>query len=175
MLRRVFAVIAVLGSGAAFAACGGSNDSTGSDETAASSSQTAPAAALTAGEFVDQADAICEEAKRNYLELVRQAGAAAAAGESQAKPLGGVADLFRSVESDLAGLSPPADLTSTFDDYLNIKQDQTMAADDLAQAAAASTSAQITPEMKRLFDKVGNTGTEESAKLAAELGFKVCV
>lgn len=121
---------------------------------------------------MEQADAICRKAKGDYLELVRQGGAAAAAGESQAKPLGGVADLFRSLESDLAGLSPPADLTSTFDSYLNIKQDQTAAADDLAQAAAESTSEQ---EMKSLFDKLQLTGADESAKLAAELGFKVCV
>ncbi len=98
-----------------------------------------------------------------------------AAGESQAKPLGGVADLFRSLESDLAGLSPPADLTSTFDSYLKIKQDQTAAADDLAQAAAESPPGQISPEMKRLFKKLELTGADESAKLAAELGFKVCV
>ncbi len=174
MLRRVLAVIAVLGSGAALAACGGSNDSTGSDETAASSPETAPAAALPAEDFVEQADAICREAKGDYLEFVRQAGAASAAGESQAKPLAGIADLSHSLESALAGLSPPTDLTSTFDSYLNIKQDQATVADDLAQAAAESTSAEISPEMKSLFDEFESTGLD-SAKLATELGFKVCV
>ena len=173
MLRRALAVVAVLGSGVAFAACGGSSDSTGSDETAASSPETAPTAALPEEDFVQQADAICREAKGDYLELVRQAGAASAAGESQAEPLAGVAELSASLESDLAALSPPTDLAESFDSYLNIKQDQAVVADDLAQAAAESTSGEISPEMKSLFDEFESTGLD-SAKLATELGFRIC-
>ena len=130
VLRRALLVLAAAGSGAAIAACGGSSESTGSGGAAATSTQPTTSA-LTAGEFVDQADAICKQAKGDYLALVRQAGAAAASGESQAKPLQGVADLLGSVESQLADLSPPADLESTFDSYLKIRQNQSAVADRL--------------------------------------------
>ncbi len=171
---RALLVLAAAGSGLTIVACGGSAESTGSGGAAATSTQPTTSA-LTAGEFVDQADAICKQAKGDYLALVRQAGSAAASGESQAKPLQGVADLLGSVESQLADLSPPADLQSTFASYLKLKQNQSAVADRLAQAAADSTSAKPTPEMKSLFAELSTTGAQESRKLANELGLTVCV
>ena len=173
MLRHTFILIAVLGSGAAFAACGGSDGSTDSDETAASGSQSTPAPAQTSTEFVAQADALCRKAKGDYLELARQGGAALAAGKSQAGPLGRVADLFRSLESDLAHLTPPADLVSTYDSYLKSKQEQVATADGVAQAAADAPPREVSPEMKGFFEDISQQG-DDSAKLAAALGFKIC-
>jgi len=163
MLGRGMALLAVLGACVPFSACGSSDDS--------SSTQSAPP--LSSAEFVAQADEICKGSQQEVLELTRQGGAAQASGESQADSFKRLADLLRSVESDLADLTPPDDLASAYETYLSGLSDAAATTDDLAEAMAQVPPGQVSPEM-RTIGKELHEKTAESANTAAELGFKVC-
>jgi hypothetical protein len=169
MFNRGMTVVAVLGACTALAACGSSDDSSSPDETVASTS----AAALTSAEFVARADAICKGSQKQVLELTREGGTAQASGESPADSFGRLADLLRSVESNLAALTPPEDLASTYETYLKGVQAAAATTGDLATAMAQVPPGQVSPEMRTIGEKLSQQH-DDSAKIAAELGFKVC-
>lgn len=87
--------------------------------------------------------------------------------------LGQLADLLRSVESDLADLTPPADLASTYDSYLSGMQEVAATTDDLAEAMTQVPPGQVSPELRTIGKELSQQ-SEESARIAAELGFTVC-
>lgn len=82
------------------------------------------------------------------LALTRRGGTAQASGQSPADSFKRLADLLRSVESDLADLTPPDDLANTYDTYLSGVREAAATTGELAEAMAQVPPGQVSPEMR---------------------------
>jgi hypothetical protein len=145
--RRVAALAVVAGSAALVAGCG----SGGGDR-------------LSRGEFVSQADAICEE----YEGKLDALGA-----PQNAEQLGEFADqalpIAREGRDKLGELRPPEDLEGTYDDWLEQGDRSIELVEDLQDAAEDQDSAEI----QRIAQRAEAIDSEAN-RLAGELGFEQC-
>lgn len=173
-MRRLLILAGLIVALAASAGCGGSDsDSTSADTTAADSSEEA----LTKAEFIEQADAICEDHKPEREALQEQAEELADevnSGADQAREE--LADLLSEAGGDaeaeyeeLHALSPPPPDASLIDTMLSTADSQVGLTEEAADALREKEYKTFTA----LTVEVGKVKAKASG-IAVAYGLKVC-
>jgi hypothetical protein len=170
---RLFALgITITATAAVLLGCGGDGgdgDPTSESETGTSGATgTSGVATLTPGEFIEQADEICEQSNQEIERLEKQLSQTATANDATA--------LFREQRQiaddsidQLATLQPPEKFESLWERYLSDIED-TLPLIDAVEEAVAQQNA---PEVERLAEKVQRKTEEANADLG-RAGFRQC-
>lgn len=148
---RPLAALAVVGAAAAIAGCGGGDDSGG---------------ALSADEFRSQADAICADANSRLQALDEPTGSDQVLGFLQS----GLIVQKEQLEK-LKALEPPSDLSGTFDEAMDLLDQQTSEIQGAADRISGGEDAETV--ITEVSPKIDSVNQEADAK-AKELGLTVC-
>jgi hypothetical protein len=154
-VRLIPALALILGAALFISACGGDD----SPETPITVPTTATTSDLGKDEFIEEADAICEEANASIGQFV-------AAGEGFTEA-GEIADIRQGVLDDLQDLGPPEDDRRTLDDFLSALEAQVEAGEKIALANERGTD---TAEFETELDNA----RAEAESAGAEYGFEEC-
>jgi hypothetical protein len=162
MSRTRLALLALAAATAlAVAGCGGDDDTT--DTSGTSGATGASGAPLTQDEFVSQGNAVCSDvndqlnamqAPSNDLDSIAQFASDGLA-------------IIEPALAEFQGMTPPADLQSTWDEYLSNAEDQVELTKQLQTAAEAGDAQEVNsllPQIQKL----------DSDALDRELGLDVC-
>jgi hypothetical protein len=121
---------------------------------------------LTAQQLVAQGDEICKQGQQRFAEIQSQPPANASDAVDQTE------QLIDSANEELDGLrdlNPPDELSDTYSQYLDAKQEALDLLED-GRDAADDQNAKLYGELQ---SKVAAAGPER-LKLAREVGFKIC-
>jgi hypothetical protein len=121
---------------------------------------------LSAEELIAQGDALCHAGQERFAAAQAQPPADAAEATAQTD------SLIDSANTELEGLrdlEPPEELSESYGDYLDAKQE----ALDLIKDGRSAAEEKDSQRYGELQAKVADTAQERS-KLAGEVGFKVC-
>ncbi len=153
-VRLISALALVVCAALALAACGGDDSSETPIEI-----PTETTASLSKDEFIDEADAICEEANAAIGQFVSAGEGFTEAGE--------IADIRQGVLDDLTDLGPPDEDRRTLDAYLTGLENQVEAGEkiDLANQRGTDTAE---------FEAELDAARTEAETAASEYGFQEC-
>lgn len=163
-VRRASFVTAALA--LALAGCGGSSsDDSGSGSSSKESASTpTPAAALTKAELITKGDQICQKMSTAVKSID--------SGDTPKEVAGAVGKTITAYETmlaDLAELSPPADLKSDYQAWLDANDEYKALLEQFRTAAGAEDQAAAEKLQPKMTAK-----TEQLTTMSKGIGFKVC-
>ena len=124
--RLITALALALGLGATLTACGGDSSPEQPIDLQVEQTQTQASEELGKTDFIDEADAICEEANSSIATFVEQGQGFTGAAE--------IADIRQGVLEDIRRLGPPSDDRAALDQFLNALEAQVDAGNKIGLA-----------------------------------------
>ena len=154
-LRLIFVPALALGAALVLSACGGDD----SPEQPIVIPTTSTTSALDSEAYIEEADALCEEANSAISEFVESGEGFSASGD--------IADLRQGVLTELQDLGPPADDQATLDQFFTGLEAQVAAGEKIALAnERGSDTAEFETEL--------DAAQAETLTAAEAYGFTVC-